>query len=101
VNTIDYALNESSLATFVFKYDNTPPSDASLGLGVITPNSIEVLGNGTDAHAGVSAASGYQYSRTGGSDSDWKGASHTWTGVTGGGKATPGRGWPPIRSTPA
>jgi len=79
VNTIDYALNESSTSTFEFKYDNTPPTGISMGFGTITSSSIEVTGGGTDAHSGINASTGYNYSRTGASDSGPKGASHTWT----------------------
>ncbi len=81
VDTVDYALNESGAAAFTFRYDNTPPTGVSLGIGAITMDSIEVTGAGSDAHSGVNASTGYNYSRTGASDSGAKGTAHTWTGL--------------------
>ncbi len=80
VATVDYALNESSAESFTFLYDGSAPTGVSLGFGAITTDSITVTGSGTDAHSGVSACTGYNYSRTGASDSGAKGATHTWTG---------------------
>jgi len=82
VDTVDYALNESGVATFIFKYDATAPSAASLSIGTIGTDSISVTGDGTDATSGVNASSGYNYSRTGASDSGAKGTTHTWTGLS-------------------
>ena len=82
VDTIDYALNESSVQTFIFKYDATPPTTATLGFDTIGTGSIEVTGAGTDALSGVNGSTGYNYSRTGGSDSGGTGTSYTWSGLT-------------------
>jgi hypothetical protein len=63
------------------RIDRTAPTGVSMGSGTITTDSIEVTGTGTDAHSGVNASTGYNYSRTGASDSGAKGTSHTWTGL--------------------
>ena len=81
VDAVDYALNESSAATFTFLYDATAPTGVSLGFGTVTTNSITVTGSATDAHSGINAATGYNYSRAGASNSGAKGATHTWTGL--------------------
>jgi N-acetylmuramoyl-L-alanine amidase len=81
VDTVDYALNESIAATFTFLYDATAPTGVNLGFGTITTDSITVTGSGTDAHSGINAAAGYNYSRAGASNSGAKGATHTWTGL--------------------
>jgi hypothetical protein len=82
VDTIDYALNESSASAFTFMYDGTTPTGVSMGFGTVTPDSIAVTGAGTDAPSGVNASTGYNYSRTGASASGGKGTSHTWTGLS-------------------
>jgi hypothetical protein len=64
------------------RIDRTAPTSVSMGFGTIAKDSIAVTGAGTDAHSGVNASTGYNYSRTGASDSGGKGTSHTWTGLT-------------------
>ncbi|NLH84438.1 MAG: hypothetical protein GX450_03315, partial [Verrucomicrobia bacterium] len=65
-----------------FRVDAAPPTGVSLSIGAVTTNSIAVTGSGTDAHSGVNAATGYNYSCTGKSDSGGKGTTHTWSGLS-------------------
>ena len=65
-----------------FRIDAAAPTDVSMTIGTVTTDSIEVTGAGSDAHSGISAFTGYNYTRTGGSDSGAKGTTHTWTGLT-------------------
>ncbi|HOX59828.1 MAG TPA: YDG domain-containing protein [Candidatus Paceibacterota bacterium] len=81
VGTVDYALNDSGTAAFTFMYDGSAPAGVSLGFGTITTDTIEVTGAGTDAHSGINASTGYNYSRTGASESGPKGTTHLWTGL--------------------
>jgi N-acetylmuramoyl-L-alanine amidase len=63
------------------RIDRTSPAGVSLAFGTITPDSITVTAAATDAHSGISASTGYNYSRAGASDSGAKGDAHTWTGL--------------------
>ncbi|HNS71016.1 MAG TPA: YDG domain-containing protein, partial [Verrucomicrobiota bacterium] len=64
------------------RLDRTAPTGVSLSIGAVTTDSIAVTGSGTDAHSGVNAATGYNYSCTGKSDSGGKGTTHTWSGLS-------------------
>ena len=64
------------------RLDRTAPTGVSLSIGAVTTDSIAVTGSGTDAHSGVNAATGYNYSCTGKSDSGGKGTTHIWSGLS-------------------
>lgn len=80
VATVDYALNESGPASFVFMLDNTPPAGVTMGFGPVTADSIAVTATATDAHSGIHPATGYAFSRTG-AGSGPTGPAFTWTSL--------------------
>jgi hypothetical protein len=63
------------------RIDRTSPTGVGMSFGAVTTDSITVTGLGTDVHSGINATTGYNFSRTGASDSGAKSESHTWTGL--------------------
>ncbi|HQL80393.1 MAG TPA: hypothetical protein PLU91_19505, partial [Verrucomicrobiota bacterium] len=76
-----YNWSDAWSAGTAFRVDAAAPEGVSLGYGMITGDSIQVTGAGTDVDSGISASAGYNYSRDGAGDSGATGASYTWTGL--------------------
>jgi len=64
-----------------FRVDAAAPTGVGLTIGTVTASSIAVTGAASDAHSGVNASTGYNYSCAGKSDSGWTGTSYTWDGL--------------------
>jgi len=65
-----------------FRVDAAAPTPVSMTINAVTTDSITVTGAGSDAHSGVNASTGYNYSCAGQSDSGGKGTTHAWNGLT-------------------